>query len=69
MQLYFYDSDESISHQVKRSPNLDVSLIRKILSILDGNPYVRMFRCLGTITSIEECTIKLNTCISIDQRR
>jgi hypothetical protein len=40
MQLYFYDTDESIRHRIQRSPNLDDGLIRIVLRILDDNPYV-----------------------------
>jgi hypothetical protein len=34
MQLYFYDTDETITHRVKRSPKLDTTLIRLILGIV-----------------------------------
>jgi hypothetical protein len=35
LQLYFYDTeDEALSHRVKRSPDLDINLIRNILAIL-----------------------------------
>jgi hypothetical protein len=40
MQLYFYDTDESIRYRIQRSPNLDDGLIRIVLRILDENPYV-----------------------------
>jgi hypothetical protein len=32
MQLYFYDTDETTAHRVKRSPKLDTSMIQLILS-------------------------------------
>jgi hypothetical protein len=70
MQLYFYDTDDSIEHRVKRSPNLDRNLIRSIRSVLrQDNPYVQVFTSLGTVANIEEYTIALNTSISVDQRR
>jgi hypothetical protein len=31
MQLYFYDTDETIRHRIQRSPNLDEGLIRTVL--------------------------------------
>ena len=35
LQLYFYDTeDETLSHRSKRSPDLDISIIRNILRIL-----------------------------------
>jgi hypothetical protein len=69
MQLYFYDTDNSIPHRIKRSPHLDAELIRKILKILQNNPYVQTFRSLGTLQNLQDYTIALNTKISVDQRR
>ena len=69
MQLYFYDTDETIAHRVKRSPKLDTSMIRLILRILQDNPYVLLFKNLGSVPNIVEYNIELNTSISIDQRR
>ena len=41
LQLYFYDTnDQTLSHRVRRSPDLDINIIRNILRILQDNPYV-----------------------------
>jgi hypothetical protein len=41
LQLYFYDTEDAdLSHRAKRSPDLDINLIRNILAILQDNPYV-----------------------------
>ena len=69
MQLYFYDTDETLSHRSKRSPHLDANLIRVILQILENNPYVHVFRSVGQIQNLDEFKIELNTSISVDQRR
>ena len=70
MQLYFYDTDETIAHRVKRSPKLDTSMIRLILGILQDNPYVLQFKNLGSVSNIAKYNIELNTSISVvDQRR
>ncbi|WVZ69848.1 hypothetical protein U9M48_018572 [Paspalum notatum var. saurae] len=69
MQLYFYDTDDSIAYRTKRSPQLDADLIRKILGILQINPYVQSFKSLGTMGNLQEYAIALNMTISIDQRR
>ena len=34
MQLYFYYTDENMTHRMKRSPHLDANVIRKVLGIL-----------------------------------
>ena len=69
MQLYFYDTDETMAHRIKRSPHLDSNLLVSILRILDNNPYVRVFRSLGQMHRLDEFKIELNTSISVDQRR
>ena len=69
MQLYFYDTDESIAHRSKRSPHLDADLIRNILGIFRNNPYMHTFRSLGQLENIDEYKIEMNTSISVDQQR
>ena len=69
MQLYFYDTDETLSQRIKRSPHLDSKLIRAILRILENNPYVRVFMNVGQMQNFDELKIELNTSISVDQRR
>ena len=69
MQLYFYDTDETLSQRIKKSRRLDSRLIRTILQILKNNPYVRVFRSVGQMQNLDELKIELNTSISVDQRR
>jgi hypothetical protein len=69
MQLYFYDTDETMHHRMKRSPHLDANVIRAILNIMQHNPYVQAFKSLGTLTNLDCYAIELNTSISVDQRR
>ena len=70
LQLYFYDTeDEALSHRVKRSPDLDIKLIRNILAILQDNPYVHIFRRNGAFPNLDDYRIELNTNITPDQRR
>ena len=69
MQLYFYDTDETLSQRRKRSPRLNSGLIRTILRILENNLYVRFFRSVGQMQNLDELKIELNTSISVDQRR
>jgi hypothetical protein len=69
MQLYFYETYETIQHRIQRSPNLDEGVIRIVLRILEDNPYVRAFRSLGNVANLDEYRIELNTDIGVDQRR
>jgi hypothetical protein len=68
LQLYIYDTDDSLAHRVQRSPDLNIDLIRKILSILQHNPYVQTFQNVGSSASLDEYRIEINTDITLDQR-
>jgi hypothetical protein len=69
LQLYIYDSDESLSHRVQRSPDLNLDLVLKIMKILEHNPYVQTFKTVGSYSNLDEYRIELNTNITLDQRR
>lgn len=69
LQLYIYDTDEKLIHRVKRSPDLRLDLIQKILTILQHNPYAQAFRSIGAVPNLDEYRISLNTDINLDQRR
>ena len=69
MQLYFYDTNETMHHRIKRSPHLDAIVIRTILNIMEDNPYIQIFKSLDTLTNLDCYTIELNTSIFVDQRR
>jgi hypothetical protein len=50
MQLYFYDTDESMVHRRNRSPHLNQNLIQEILQILSDvakNPYIHISKTWG----------------------
>jgi len=68
LQLYFYDTDVDLQQRFCHSPNLDQNIIRKLLNILSSNPYVQIFRNLGSIPNLDEYKIELNTDIALDQR-
>lgn len=42
--------------------------IRKLSNILSCNPYVKIFRSLGSVPNLDEYKIELNTDIALDQR-
>jgi hypothetical protein len=70
LQLYFYDTEDKVlSHRVKRSPDLDINLIRNILAILQDNLYVHTFRRNGAFPNLDDYRIELNTNITHNQRR
>lgn len=71
LQLYFYDTeDDTLSHRVKRSPDLDINLIRNVLRIRQAdNPYVQIFNRVASIPNLDDYVIELNTNVTPDQRR
>ncbi|XP_037457212.1 uncharacterized protein LOC119328310 [Triticum dicoccoides] len=69
LQLYIFDTDDTLEHRVKWSPDLDINRIRKILRILANNPYVDIFKSIGFVPNLAEYRISLNTDIKLDQRR
>ena len=68
LQLYIYDTDQNLVHRANRSPDLNIDLIRKILTILERNPYAQTFRRLGSVPNLDEYKISLNTDIKLDQQ-
>jgi hypothetical protein len=66
MQLYFYDTYETIRHRIQWSPNLDEGVIMTVLRLLEDNPYVRVFWSLGNVANLDEYRIKINTDIGVD---
>jgi len=70
LQLYFYDTeDQTLAHRAKRSPDLDINIIRNILRILQDNPYVQAFNRVGAVPNLDDYCIELNTDVTPDQRR
>jgi hypothetical protein len=72
LQLYFYDieHDDTFPHRVKRSPDLDINIVRNVLRILqEGNPYVQTFNTVSAIPNLDDYVIELNTNVTPDQRR
>jgi hypothetical protein len=67
LQLYFYDmEDDSLAHRKKRSPDLDINLIRTVLQIMEDNPYVHTFNRVGAILNLDDYVIELNTNVTPD---
>jgi hypothetical protein len=54
---------------VRRSPDLDINLIRNVLKILEDSPYVHTFKRVGAIPNLDDYVIELNTNVTPDQRR
>ena len=69
LQLYIYYTDQDLVHRAMRSPDLNIDLIRKILRILERNPYAQVLKSLGSVPNLDEYRISLNTDINLDQRR
>jgi hypothetical protein len=70
MQLYLYHTtNDTLTHRTRRSPDLDINLIRNVLRILEDNPYVQTFKRVGAIPNLDDYVIELNTNVTPDQWR
>jgi hypothetical protein len=57
IQLYFYDTDDTIRHRIQWSPNLGEGVIRTVLWILEDKPYVCTFQSLSNVANLDEYQI------------
>lgn len=70
IEFYFFDTDTEISRRVDSFPKLFCeSVVRKLRSILDDNPYVKFFKVVRSIEVLEDFNILLTCSPVLDQRR
>ena len=67
LQLYFYDAESEFSHRLEWS-NLDRSIIEILTRVLSTNPYVRTFRSLAELGTLDNYRVTLNASVELDQR-
>ncbi|KAL4564425.1 hypothetical protein LXL04_028489 [Taraxacum kok-saghyz] len=65
LQLYFYDSENEMSHRLKL-PNLDKEIVKTLTRVLASNPYVATFRSFVELGSLDNYIVTLNA--SVDER-
>lgn len=58
-QLYFYDTEEEINHRTRIATDLNPLTVRKVITALEQNPYLRFFRSLKEIPDLDTCEIRL----------
>lgn len=67
LQLYFYDAESEFSHRLEWS-NLDRRIIEILTRVLSTNPYVRTFRSLAELGTLDNYRVTLNASVELDQR-
>jgi hypothetical protein len=64
LELYFYDDDPTLEHRYRRCreehQQKDKEVIRQIVDILRGNPYVEHLRTMGHVENLDDYCIALN---------
>ena len=69
LQLYFYDAEAELNYRLHGRPNLDRDTAEIISGALANNPYVHIFKRLGTLENLENYRVGLNCSVEVDQRR
>ncbi|XP_027076803.1 uncharacterized protein [Coffea arabica] len=68
MQLYFHDIENEVSNRLAACPRLSESVIKKLITVFQHNPYARFFRNLCHIPNLDSYKIVLHTLPGLDQR-
>ena len=68
LQLYFYDTEHELENRMNTSSKLSARTLRRIVKILESNPYAVFFRNLSNIQNLEVQQIVLKSDIGLDQR-
>ncbi|XP_027177834.1 uncharacterized protein LOC113776981 [Coffea eugenioides] len=68
LQLYFNDFETEVNNRLAACPRLSETVIRKIMQVLEANPYAKFFRNLREIPNLDNYYIVLKTLPGVDQR-
>lgn len=68
LQLYFYDSDHEVENRLRFSEKLRASIVKKLIHILEPNPYAIFFRSLSNINELDTHRIIIRCDSGLDQR-
>ncbi|KAK4486652.1 hypothetical protein RD792_006710, partial [Penstemon davidsonii] len=69
-QLYFVDSEEEVESRMKILENASLSenTVKKLIKILEVNPYARVFRQLRDYPSMDDVQVRIKKDVILDQR-
>ncbi|GAA0170490.1 hypothetical protein LIER_24735 [Lithospermum erythrorhizon] len=69
-QLYFHDTDNEVQNRMKimEQGSLSEALVKNIMKILEGNPYVKFFKSLQDMSSIHYVQLHISKDVNLDQR-
>ncbi|KAK4493062.1 hypothetical protein RD792_018108, partial [Penstemon davidsonii] len=69
-QLYFVDSEEEVESRMKILENASLSenTVKKLIKILEVNPYARVFRQLRDYPSMDDVQVRIKKDVTLDQR-
>lgn len=69
-QLYFVDTHKEVENRlnVLRDSSLSEELVKKLIRILEENPYSRIFRRLEEYSAMENVQLQISKDVNLDQR-
>ncbi|XP_020243618.1 uncharacterized protein LOC109821874 [Asparagus officinalis] len=69
-QLYFYDTENELQNRmgILDNANMSTTTTKRLMDILEGNPYAKFLRKLNDFPSLEDFKIIINRDAAVDQR-
>ena len=68
LQLYFHDPEIELANRIASCPRLSETLVKKLMSVLENNPYAKFFRTLSGVPNLDNYHIVLKSIPGLDQR-
>lgn len=70
LQLYFYDTENELNNRLNilKDVNLNERIVKKLMKILEGNPFARFLRKLKDYPSLDNLQVCIEKDVSLHQR-
>nr|XP_027120740.1 uncharacterized protein LOC113737757 [Coffea arabica] len=70
LQLYFYDTENELNNRLNilKDVNLNERIVKKLMEILEENPFARFLRKLKDYPSLDNLQVCIKKDVSLDQR-
>nr|XP_027127530.1 uncharacterized protein LOC113743677 [Coffea arabica] len=68
LQLYFHDTEHELENRLATSENLTESAVKKIMHVMESNPYASFLRSLKNVPNLDSYQIVLKSHSENDQR-
>ncbi|GAA0158769.1 hypothetical protein LIER_15712 [Lithospermum erythrorhizon] len=68
IQFYFYDPEHQVSNRLKTLPRLDITIVERLVKLMEPNPYSEFLKHVSSLNNIEEYHIVIRSDPGLDQR-